>query len=330
MIVTKTAYPRAGLIGNPSDGYWGKTMAFTFRNFSAEVTLYETPELQILPDKRDHSVFESIEQLVYDVNLFGYYGGIRLLKASIRRFHRYCEKQGIELHDRNFTVRYKSDIPHLVGLAGSSAIITACCRALETFYGVTIPNHDFANLVLETETKELGISAGLQDRVAQAYEGLVYMDFDKEHMDSRGYGRYETIDPGLLPNLYIAYNADLSEGSEVLHNDLRVRFDNGDKDVHDAVELWAGLTDKARACLESGKKEQLGDLLNENYDCRANVCEISEGNREMIKTARDHGCSAKFTGSGGAIIGTYEDDDKLEKLKVKFDDMGIELIKPIL
>ena len=49
MIITTKAYPRAALIGNPSDGYFGKTIAFTFSNFSATVVLYESPELVIEP-----------------------------------------------------------------------------------------------------------------------------------------------------------------------------------------------------------------------------------------------------------------------------------------
>ena len=34
MITKAHAYPRAALIGNPSDGYFGKTIAFTFRTTS--------------------------------------------------------------------------------------------------------------------------------------------------------------------------------------------------------------------------------------------------------------------------------------------------------
>ena len=179
MIIEAKSYPRAGLIGNPSDGYYGKTISFTFSNFSADVVLYETPELEILPNRRDHSSFNSIVDLAADVKLFGYYGGIRLLKAAVKRFHDYCHDNGINLHDRNFTIRYSSNIPHLVGLAGSSAIITACMRALMAFYGVTVPKTQLANLILSVETEELQISAGLQDRVAQKYQGLVYMDFDE-------------------------------------------------------------------------------------------------------------------------------------------------------
>lgn len=48
MIIKSRAYPRAALIGNPSDGYFGKTIAFVLRNYCAEIELYETPELELL------------------------------------------------------------------------------------------------------------------------------------------------------------------------------------------------------------------------------------------------------------------------------------------
>src|SRR5680860_185537 len=98
MIIRQKSYPRAGLVGNPSDGYFGKTIAFTFTNFHAEVVLYETPELEILPNTRDHSRFATLSALVDDVQLFGYYGGIRLLKATVKRFHDHCHQEGIALH----------------------------------------------------------------------------------------------------------------------------------------------------------------------------------------------------------------------------------------
>ncbi|NLB69591.1 MAG: hypothetical protein GX804_07900 [Lentisphaerae bacterium] len=114
MIIRTRAYARAALIGNPSDGYFGKTISFTFKNFCAEVTLYETPELEILPTERDSSCFASIDDLAEDVRLFGYYGGIRLLKAVIKTFHDYTHAHGIKHDNRNFTIRYESNIPILV------------------------------------------------------------------------------------------------------------------------------------------------------------------------------------------------------------------------
>ena len=272
MIIRKKAYPRIGLVGNPSDGYFGKTISFTFENYYAQVVLYETPELKILPHTRDHSEFSSINGLAEDVSLYGYYGGIRLLKATVKRFYDYCRQADASLHDRNFTIRYYSNVPHMVGLAGSSAIITACFRALMEFYDVPIDRPELANLVLSVENDELGISAGLQDRVAQVYQGLVYMDFKKEAMKKEGHGVYEELDPALLPDLYMAYQADLSEGSEVFHNDLRSRFDNGDTDVLDAMTFWADLADKVKSALQESRPGDIGSLLDANFDRRRQLC----------------------------------------------------------
>jgi glucuronokinase len=315
MIIHSESYPRAGLIGNPSDGYFGKTIAFTFENFRAEVTLYETPELEILPNNRDSSCFSSIGQLVSNVRDFGYYGGIRLLKAAVKKFHDYCTTGGIQLHERNFTIRYNSDIPHRVGLAGSSAIITACMRALMSFYQVDIPKPMLATLILAVENDELQISAGLQDRVAQVYEGLVYMDFNREVMEKQKYGIYKNLDPNSLPPLYIAYLKNGSEGSEVFHNNIRDRFQRREPEVLNAMKFWADLTEQVKESLLKKQHEEIRARINSNFDMRENIYRISEANRNMVKAARSAGASAKFSGSGGAIVGTYEDDKMLERLK---------------
>jgi len=330
MIIRRRAYPRAGLIGNPSDGYFGKTIAFTFSNFCAEVVLYETPELEILPNTRDHSLFRNIGHLADDVRRYGYYGGIRLLKATVKRFNDYASRNGIELHDRNFTIRYSSDIPHMVGLAGSSAIITACLRALTAFYGIAVPDPEQANLILSVEQEELGISAGLQDRVAQVYQGLVYMDFSRDLIEGRGYGEYEYLDAALLPPLYVAFRRDLAEGSETVHNTLRARFDRADPDVLGAIADWISLTDRFKALLLDGKRDELGELINANFDRRRQVCRISEENLGMIKAARACGASAKFTGSGGAIVGMYADDAMFAALERSLEPMGVSVLKPRL
>ncbi len=330
MLIRSKAYARAALIGNPSDGYYGKTLAFTFDNFAAEVVLYESPELEILPNRRDASIFANIDALADDVRLFGYYGGIRLLKAAIKRFHEVCREKDIVLHDRNFTIRYDSTIPNLVGLAGSSAIITACFRALMAFYGVTLPKPELANIILSVERQELAISAGLQDRVIQVYEGLVYMDFDRALMERQGHGRYEELDPRLLPPLYIAYRTDLSEISDVFHNNIRDRFERDEPEVVEAMRFWADLTDQARRCLETRDVDGLAQLMNANFDRRAAIYRINEGNLRMVHTAREVGASAKFTGSGGAIVGVCPSDETFQRLEARLGEYGVRVIRPNL
>ena len=276
MIIRTKAYPRAGLVGNPSDGYFGKTISFAFSNFRAEVVLYETPELEILSSEKDRSVFDSIPGLVKDVRLHGYYGGVRLLKATVKKFYDYCQENQIELHGKNFTIRYNSDIPHGVGLAGSSAIITACLRALMAFYGVSIPKYVQANLVLAAEAGELRIPAGLQDRVIQVYEGVVYMDFAKEIMHRQGYGSYEPLDPQFAAQAVYRLRDDLSEPTEIFHNNIRQRFDQGEPKVVNAMKFWADLTDKVKQCLLDGQPTRFRHLLNADFDKRRQIYTIGE------------------------------------------------------
>lgn len=62
------------------------------------------------------------------------------------------------------------------GLSGSSAIICAALNCLLDFYQIRhlVSVEIRPQLILSAEN-ELGIVAGLQDRVAQVYGGLVYM-----------------------------------------------------------------------------------------------------------------------------------------------------------
>lgn len=330
MIIQTTSYPRAALIGNPSDGYFGKTIAFVFSNFQANVQLYHTPELEIIPETMDIDKFDNMEALAQRVANNGYYGGMRLIKAAIKVFYNYCTNSGFKLDDRNFTIRYSSNIPLRLGLAGSSAIITACFKALMSFYGVSIPRPVLANLILSVENKELGLAAGLQDRVAQVYECPVFMDFAKDLMEKQGYGDYVPLKTHNFPKVYIAFRRSLSEGTEVTHNNLRARYDIGEQAVHDAMAEWSDLTVRFKDALKSNDQALMHDLINRNFDLRRSLINIEPGNIEMVDVARSTGASAKFTGSGGAIIGTYADDSVFEALKKKFKNKGIEVIKPVI
>ena len=107
MIVESRAFARAGLLGNPSDGYYGKTISISVRNFGAQISLYQTPELCIQPQKQDLMVYKNIYDLYEAIQSHGYYGGDRLIKATIKKFLEYCDKNGIKFDFKNFTIRYQ-------------------------------------------------------------------------------------------------------------------------------------------------------------------------------------------------------------------------------
>jgi len=324
------AYARAGLLGNPSDGYFGKTISLLVKNFRARVILYPSARLEIKPSKADTPVFESLEDLYQTTRWRGYYGGIRIIQALIVRLMDYCHEHGVVLENRNFNLEYETNVPLRLGLGGSSAIITASLRALCLYYGLQIPKPVQANLVLETETRELGVSAGLQDRVIQAYEGLVYMDFSKHLLETQGYGNYESLDPALLPDLYLAYRTSLSEGTEVFHNNIRERWRSGDAQVLEAMSTWAGYAERGRQALLERDYETLDTLIDANFDLRARIYQIGKGNLEMIQTARRLGASANFAGSGGAIVGRYKSPAMYEALVRAMKQVGVGVIRPVV
>jgi glucuronokinase len=329
LTVRAHAYARAGLLGNPSDGYHGRTISFTFRNFGASVTCRDSERLVIVPRASDRLEYDSIDDLLEDVRVHGYYGGIRLIKAGIKRFHQHFADMSHPLPGREFTVEYDTDIPVRVGLAGSSAIVTALFRALMEFHGVTIDLPRLPNAVLATETEELGIAAGLQDRVAQAYEGLVSMDFARERMERDGHGAYERLDPGCLPPLFIAFHPNLAEGTEVPHTDLRERHRRGEPEVFAAIDELADLARRGRDLIAARRGEKIGPLMNANFAIRDRLGLVSDANRRMVAIGRDLGAAVKFAGSGGAVVGAFDGDpDLLRRLRDAYADFGATLITP--
>ena len=145
--VTQKSYARIGLIGNPSDGYGGKTLSAICKNFFAEVTLTESEQLVI---ETDEYRFDSVTALRDQIESDGYYGASRLFKATVNVFACYLARNQPSLSlDRCFTASYRTNIPRMVGLAGSSALVVAMLKALMEFYAVSIDQRILPSLALD-------------------------------------------------------------------------------------------------------------------------------------------------------------------------------------
>lgn len=327
--VTKSAYARVGLMGNPSDGYFGKTLGLSIANFWATVKLEASPTLKLIPNMLyDPSEFGSLGGLHEIGRREGYQGGMRLLMATCKKFSEYCLDHGIALPNKNFSVSYDTNIPRQVGLAGSSAIVTALFKALMEFYGLTdadIPKQLQPGFVLSVETEELGINAGLQDRVVQVYDGLTYMDFDEAYMKEHGHGLYRSVDRGMINNLpfFLAYENDPSDSGKI-HSTVRQKWLDGDERVRDGMRRFGDLTDEAINAMMEKDAAKLMDLMNANFDCRRDIfgdpC-LGQANLRMIAIGRKHGAAVKFSGSGGAVVGLCS-PDKIAHLRSEYEGNG--------
>jgi glucuronokinase len=186
------------------------------------------------------------------------------------------------------------------------------------------------NIVLAAEKEELGINAGLQDRVIQAYEGCVFMDFSQDYFEQHNAGKYERIDAHLLPKLYLAYKTDLSKVSGAVFNNLKERFEKGEAFVHQTIAELADVAEQGKTAILNRNYKLLNELIDHNFDLRCKIMNISDSNMELVSVARNSGASAKFTGSGGAIIGMYENDDVLRKLVVNLQKINARVVKPYI
>jgi len=267
------AQARAALAGNPSDGYGGAVLAVTVDAFCAEVVVAEGVRRSFTPS--DAAV---------------------LLDATLERFHR-------ELAPDRATGRVElaTAIPRSVGLGGSSAIVIATLRGLCELHGVSLATDAMAELALSIERDDLGIAAGLQDRVAQSYEGVTFMEFASRPP------RYERLDSARLPPLVIAWREHAAEDSGVVHSDLRARFDAGDPLVRAAMAELADAARAARDALVHGDLQTLRCCADASFDARARIVALDPRHVEMVTLARAAGAAANYTGSGGAIVAVCND-----------------------
>jgi glucuronokinase len=311
VIISSQVHARAGLLGNPSDMYRGKVISFLIKEFAARVHLWESPTLAFrLHPQHDRTEFEDLSDLVRSVQRHGYYGMQRILFATCVRFAHFAADRGIRLRRANFTIEYQTDIPRQSGLGGSSAMIIAALRALLKFHRVSqskVPAGDLAELALSVESRELGIAAGLQDRVVQSYGGLTYMDFSGARPE------YAQLNPDWLPRFGLAYLTEQHLGtleSGRVHSPIRYRWEQGDPEVIRAMRELARLAEKGCEALAKGDLRALAKLMNRNFEVRRALYgddSAGDHNLELVEIARSLGHAAKLPGSSGAALILLDD-----------------------
>ena len=197
------------------------------------------------------------------------------------------------------SLHFSTTIPREVGLSGSSAIVISALRAVAGLWQVQLNALDVARLALVAETELLGITAGPQDRVVQSYGGVLDMAFDVAWDPSR----YRRISADLVPNsLMVLIDPGSAVSSDVVHTDIRGRFDAGDPEVTEAMVTFAALAADGAHALRSRDLTGLADLVDTAYDTRASIWHITERDRQMMGLARAHNAAAAFAGSGGAMV----------------------------
>ena len=264
------ASARAALAGNPSDGYGGAVLAVTLDGLRATAAV------------GGWASAESGEERL-------------LVDATVTRFSR-------EFGFKPVRIEFATEIPLTVGLGGSSAIVIAVLRELCEVHGVPLSADEMAALALSIEVDDLGIAAGLQDRLVQCHGGLLFMDF------SGPQARCESLARSLLPPLLIAWREATGEPSGIIHGDLRARFEAQHPSVVRCMAELGDVAHAGREAIQMGDISKFRQAVNASFDLRRQLVSLDPANMAMIACARDAGAAANYTGSGGAIVCVCDDE----------------------
>ena len=288
------AFARVGLLGNPSDLYRGRGLGFAVRELLATTTLEDSESLEIEGE---------------------------LLQAGWRRFSR---EHGVEASSRPFRLTSATNVPFQSGLAGSSALLIAALRAWSAWFEVPLSRSRIAELAWSTENDELGIRAGPLDRLVQAHEGLLAMDFAEPWRASS----VERLDPTLLPPLLLAWHGAPTKSSGDVHAGVFARWQAGEPLVNEVTRELASNADRGRDALERGDRTEFLACIDRNFELRQRLFDIAPEDLALLALGRAHGAAAKLPGSGGAVLFACMDEAQRERVERACVERGHTTLRP--
>jgi len=286
---------RAAIAGNPSDGYGGFVVAVPVRSVGAQVSATPAARFELTHSPTADDTFDTLSDLVDHVDRYGVLDARALVLATLRALVR---RHTAELAPVRLDV--VTDIPRSVGLAGSTAIVIATVRALAAQHSDTTWSGDLmgeptalAEFALSVETDELGLTAGIQDRLVLAHDAPLAMDFSSGH--------HRALDR-VPARCFVAYRTDAAEISDRVHRSLRDDHDDDVGDTRDLLDAIAAAGREAAEAIDRSDVDALGVAVDRTLALRSELVELHPAMIAVARTIRDHGGHANWTGSGGAVI----------------------------
>lgn len=251
------------------------------------VTLATQPGAGVRLQSADYAaavVVPSVADLAYD-------GTLDLVKAALKQAQL---SGGLEVTTR-------ADAPPGSGLGTSAALGVALVGAISQLQG-TMPTPDvLAERAHQLEVEELGIPGGRQDQYAAALGGINFLTFGNHPPRSASL----TLEVGPLAELeqrlVLCYSGTSRLSGDIIQRVQRAYLDN-EPATCSALRTMRALAQQMRAALEAGDIDQLGPLLQANWECQQ-ALHPSVTNADLARlfaVAERHGAlGGKACGAGG-------------------------------
>jgi len=305
--VVASAPGRAGILGNPTDGYGGTVISCSIPQ-RATVRLRPAGRLRATVHLNPPPGSASAEAPREKSLVLGGRGDLQLrgdefdvVRAVVRFLGR---------HRLTAEVDIRTEVPVQCGLAGSTAILTSLLAgALRLLRLEPHPEHPhyrylLAEMVRSVELHFLKVQCGYQDQYMTVFGGLNCMEFrGKEYYRTLQEEPFATVEPlgHLLRRLpLVVISTGLRRVSGHILKPVRERWLEGDPVVRRGYRRITELARRGKRALLSRDWRTLAGLMNENHSIQQQVGASGEAIDEAIDLARRAGAwGAKLAGAGG-------------------------------
>lgn len=295
--LTATAQARIGLLGNPSDIYGGQGVGFSLQELGVTVKL-EASASRSMPNE--------------------------LLQAAWQLFEADLTSAKLDPAAKPFSLTFTSNIPFQGGLSGSSALVIAAIRGWSRWFGLPMEPSKIAEMAFRVENELLGIRAGALDRLVQAHDGLLAMNFS----DPFAADAVRRLDAAILPPLLLAWHGTPGQSSGDVHAPVFARWQAGDPEVCATVTELTSNAIVGRDALLSGDREKFLDCIHRNFELRAKVFPIAAADQKLVDLGRQLKAGSKLPGSGGAVLFACRDDAHRRSVEEACNQAGYETLQP--
>lgn len=319
-MIRASAPGRAGIVGNPTDGYGGTVISCSL---AERATVHLTLSDEIVLDVcGEHEEVRGLG----DLRLTG--GFTDVAKAVLTAFP--DSVTGFRFH-----LSAATDVPMRAGLAGSTAMLTAILGAVLQLLEIPLNRYEIAECARRIEFEGMDVVCGFQDQYMTVFGGLNCMDFrDKQPAAPADDPIFATVEPlqlaGPLPPLVLA-NTGVQRNSGSVHKGLRERWLEGESAVVDGYLRIARLAREGKKALLAGDWESLGKAMNENHAIQRDLGGSGEANEALIAAALDAGAlGAKLAGAGkgGTIIALHPDPLALGEALTRAGAVRVTSVEP--
>lgn len=243
-------------------------------------------------------------------------GNLSLPRAVL---HRFGISDGVELF-------LASEVPPGTGLGSSSTVAVTIIKALSTLQGHAFTKQEVAEEACAIEIQKLGMPIGKQDQYASSFGGLNAITFTADGTTVEPLAISDETRHTLEHSILLFFTGSAHDSATILAEQKQSsKQDQGN--VVESLHRIKQIAVEARAALEAGKPNQLGEMLHENWERKKRLASGISNPRidEAYELARANGAlGGKIAGAGGGgFLMVYCPPARQEKVTAALDAFGL-------